>query len=76
MQKIVALITACGRGNRFNGGEGIPKQYIPLAGVPLLRHSIQAFLHHPKIDDVICVIHPDDMDLYEEAAAGLGPARI
>jgi 2-C-methyl-D-erythritol 4-phosphate cytidylyltransferase/2-C-methyl-D-erythritol 2,4-cyclodiphosphate synthase len=71
MQKIVALITACGRGNRFNRGEGIPKQYLPLAGVPLLRHSIQAFLHHPQISDVMCVIHPDDMNLYEEAVTGL-----
>ncbi len=71
MEKIVALITACGRGNRFNGGEGIPKQYLPIAGMPLLRHSVLAFLNHPRIDDVICVIHPDDMALYEEAVAGL-----
>ncbi len=71
MSKIVALITACGRGTRLNGGEGIPKQYLSLAGMPLLRHSILAFLNHPKIDDVICVIHPDDVDFYEEAAAGL-----
>lgn len=71
MTKVIALITACGRGNRFNRGEGIPKQYLPLAGVPLLRHTILAFLNHPKIDDVICVIHPDDVTLYEEAVAGL-----
>lgn len=77
MTKIVALITACGRGSRFNSsanafnGEGIPKQYLPLAGIPLLRHSILAFLSHPKIDDVICVIHPDDVGLYEEATIGL-----
>lgn len=71
MQKVVALITACGRGNRFNKGEGIPKQYLPIAGVPLLRHSVLAFLNHPQIDDVMCVIHPDDLALYEEAVAGL-----
>jgi 2-C-methyl-D-erythritol 4-phosphate cytidylyltransferase/2-C-methyl-D-erythritol 2,4-cyclodiphosphate synthase len=71
MPKIVALITACGRGNRFNQGEGIPKQYLPLAGAPLLRHPILTFLNHPKISDVICVIHPDDLALYEEAVAGL-----
>lgn len=71
MTKIVALITACGRGNRFNQGEGVPKQYLPLAGVPLLRHSILAFLNHPKISDVICVIHPDDLNLYEETVVGL-----
>ena len=71
MEKIVALITACGRGNRFNRGEGIPKQYLPLAGMPMLRHSIMAFLNHPQVSDVLCVIHPDDVELYEQATIGL-----
>ncbi len=71
MEKIVALITACGRGNRFNSGDGVPKQYMALAGKPLLYHSIKAFLDHPQISDVICVIHPDDVELYEEAVLGL-----
>lgn len=72
MGKIVALITASGRGSRFGfAGEGIPKQYMPLAGVPMLRHTILAFLNHPKIDDVICTIHPEDVKLYEEAIIGL-----
>ena len=71
MEKIVALITACGRGNRFNRGEGIPKQYLPLAGIPMLRHSILAFLNHPQVSDVLCVIHPDDVELYEQASIGL-----
>lgn len=69
-QKIVALITTSGRGTRL-GMEGLPKQYLPLAGASILRHSILAFLNHPKIDDVICVIHPDDFTLYEEAVIGL-----
>jgi len=72
MSKVIALITASGRGARFSlGGEGIPKQYMPLAGVAMLRHTILAFLNHPKINDVICVIHPDDIKLYEEAVIGL-----
>lgn len=72
MGKIVALITASGRGTRLSvGGEGIPKQYMPLAGVPMLRHTILAFLNHPKIDDVMCTIHPDDVKLYQEATIGL-----
>lgn len=72
MQKIVALITASGRGSRLLiNGDGIPKQYLPLAGVPLLRHTILAFLSHPEITDVICTIHPDDVKLYEEATIGL-----
>lgn len=71
MSKVVALITACGRGTRMGYGEGIPKQYLPIASAPILRHSIMAFLNHPKIDDVLCIIHPDDINFYEEATAGL-----
>jgi len=71
MKKTVAIITACGRGTRLNCGEGIPKQYLPIASQPILRHSILAFLNHPKIDDVLCIIHPEDVKLYEEAIAGL-----
>jgi 2-C-methyl-D-erythritol 4-phosphate cytidylyltransferase/2-C-methyl-D-erythritol 2,4-cyclodiphosphate synthase len=72
MKKIVALISASGRGSRLSlGGEGIPKQYLPLAGVPMLRHTILSFLNHPQITDVICTIHPDDVSLYEEATIGL-----
>ncbi len=69
--KIVALITACGRGTRLLQENGIPKQYLPLLGVQMLRHSILAFLNHPKIDDVLCVIHPDDVLLYENSTIGL-----
>lgn len=71
MSKIVALITACGRGIRFGGGEGIPKQYLSLAGMSVLRRSIIAFLNHPQIANVICVINPNDVALYEEATIGL-----
>ncbi len=71
MSKIVALITARGRGSRIRAGEGIPKQYLLMAGVPIIKHTILAFLNHPKIDDVICVIHPDDVELYEQAVIGL-----
>lgn len=69
--KVVAVITACGRGTRMGYGEGIPKQYLPIASAPILRHSVLALLNHPKIDDVLCIIHPDDISLYEEAVAGL-----
>ena len=69
--KVIALITASGRGNRFNNSEGIPKQYMPLAGFPMLRHAILAFLNHPQIDEVICTINKDDEKLYEESVIGL-----
>lgn len=69
MTRCVALIVAAGRGLRL--GHDLPKQYLPLAGVSLLRHSIETCLAHPRIDAVRCVIHPDDADLYAAAVAGL-----
>ena len=62
------LIVAAGRGRRF-GGE-IPKQYRMLAGRPVLSHSLAVFSNHPSVSAVRVVIHPDDRELYDQAAAG------
>ncbi len=69
MTDCVAIIVASGRGERFGGGR--PKQYRPLLGVPLLRHTLNCFAHHPDVTAVRAVIHPHDRALYEEASAGL-----
>ena len=69
MARVVALVVAAGRGNRF-GGE-LPKQWMELDGRPLLRHSLGAFAAHPDIAEVRAVIHPDDTARYEAASAGL-----
>jgi 2-C-methyl-D-erythritol 4-phosphate cytidylyltransferase / 2-C-methyl-D-erythritol 2,4-cyclodiphosphate synthase len=69
MPDTVALIVAAGRGERAPGA--IPKQYRMLAGKPVLRWPIEAFLSHPKVDAVQAVIHRDDRDLYQAATAGL-----
>jgi 2-C-methyl-D-erythritol 4-phosphate cytidylyltransferase/2-C-methyl-D-erythritol 2,4-cyclodiphosphate synthase len=69
MPKSVALVVAAGRGHRA-GGE-IPKQYMTLAGRPLLRRTVAAFAGHGEIDAVRVVINPDDRALYDAAVAGL-----
>ncbi len=69
MTRTIALVVAAGRGVRL-GGE-MPKQYLPLGGRPLLRHCLELFAAHPRIDAVRAVIHPDDRALYDAAAAGL-----
>jgi 2-C-methyl-D-erythritol 4-phosphate cytidylyltransferase/2-C-methyl-D-erythritol 2,4-cyclodiphosphate synthase len=65
----VALVVASGRGERFGGDR--PKQYLPLAGKPLLRRCLERFCGHPRIDRVRTVMHPDDAALYAEAATDL-----
>ncbi len=64
-----ALLVAAGRGHRF-GGE-IPKQYLKIGGEAVIRRAACAFLACPRISTVVAVIHPDDLDLYNEAVAGL-----
>ncbi len=73
--KCTALIVAGGHGVR--AGEGLPKQYRLLAGQPVLRRSIEAFLRHPQVQKLQVVISPEHRRLYETAVAGLPlPAPI
>jgi len=69
MTSCIALVVAAGRGTRL--GAPLPKQYLPLAGEPLLRHALRALAAHPRISGVRAVIHPDDREHYETAARGL-----
>jgi len=68
-QDCVALVVAAGRGSR--AGSDTPKQYITIAGEPLIRRTLRAFCLHPGIDAVLPVIHPDDTELFADAAQGL-----
>lgn len=72
--KNAALIVASGRGSRAGGD--IPKQYQNIAGKAVLWHTIKQFITHDQIDSIIVVIHPDDVDLYEQAIEGLDSAKI
>ncbi len=65
----IALIVAAGRGHRLGGP--LPKQYLPLNGGAILRHTILAWQTHPDIHAVQVLIHPDDLSLYVGATKGL-----
>ncbi|MEW5703339.1 MAG: bifunctional 2-C-methyl-D-erythritol 4-phosphate cytidylyltransferase/2-C-methyl-D-erythritol 2,4-cyclodiphosphate synthase [Pseudomonadota bacterium] len=69
MSGCIALIVAGGRGHRL-GGER-PKQYLPLGGKEVLRHTAETFATHPKVVATRVVIHPDDRELYAHATSGL-----
>ncbi len=51
--KITAIIVAAGSGSRL--ASEIPKQFLKLRGVEILAYSVQSFLEHPRVDDVIIV---------------------
>ncbi|HMR30474.1 MAG TPA: bifunctional 2-C-methyl-D-erythritol 4-phosphate cytidylyltransferase/2-C-methyl-D-erythritol 2,4-cyclodiphosphate synthase [Geminicoccaceae bacterium] len=65
-----ALIVAAGRGERF--GADLPKQYADLAGAPVLRRAVRAFLGRPGIGQVRVVIDPAHDELYRGAVGDLG----
>ena len=64
-----ALIVAAGRGVR--AGDGPPKQYRTLGGVPVLRRALAPFLAHPAIDGICVVVGADDACAYETTTKGL-----
>ena len=66
------VLVAAGRGHR--AGEGLPKQYRLLAGVPVLVHTLNAVLSDARIGPVQCVIHPDDLTLYQACIGQLDHA--
>lgn len=68
---VAAIVVAGGHGARV-GGE-IPKQYLPLAGKPVLTRTLEAFLPHPAIARIQVVIRAEDRPLYESAVERLGP---
>jgi 2-C-methyl-D-erythritol 4-phosphate cytidylyltransferase/2-C-methyl-D-erythritol 2,4-cyclodiphosphate synthase len=69
MTSCIALVVAAGRGTRL--GAARPKQYLPIAGEPLLRHTLRALASHSRINGVRAVIHSDDRTHYERAALGI-----
>ena len=65
--KVAAVIVAAGRGYRAGGD--MPKQYRQIAGEPVIRPTLAAFLAHPQIAAVQPVIHPDDEGIFRAATA-------
>ncbi len=54
----VALIPAAGAGTRI--GEATPKQYLSMAGKPMLQHVIDTFCSASQIDRVVVVVSSED----------------
>ncbi|MDB4948761.1 MAG: ispD [Gemmatimonadetes bacterium] len=53
-----AVIVAGGAGTRLGGA--VRKQYLELAGEPVLLRALRPFVDHPGIASVVAVLPPDD----------------
>lgn len=52
------VVPAAGRGARFGGD--VPKQYLEVAGEPLIAHSLRALFAHPGVAGAIVVLAEGD----------------
>ncbi|WP_270167845.1 2-C-methyl-D-erythritol 4-phosphate cytidylyltransferase [Paenibacillus sp. SYP-B4298] len=55
-----AVIVAAGKGKRM--GSAISKQYLPLAGKPILVHTLEAFERLNQVFEIALVVSEDDAD--------------
>ena len=66
-----ALVPAAGSGSRM--GESEPKQYLSLAGRPMIRHALATLCATPAITRVFVVLAPGDEHWPAAEMASLGP---
>ncbi len=59
MSKVYGLIPAAGSGSRIGGA--LPKQYLEMAGKPLLLHAIERLCALKEIEQVLVVLAPGDV---------------
>jgi 2-C-methyl-D-erythritol 4-phosphate cytidylyltransferase len=52
------IVVAAGSSVRFGGG--VPKQYLEVAGTPILLHALRPFTSHPDVAQVVVVLRPGD----------------
>lgn len=67
-EKVAVVIVAAGRGERAGQADG-PKQYRIIGGRAVIAHAIDAFLTHPRVGEIVVVVHPDDLALFRQAVA-------
>jgi 2-C-methyl-D-erythritol 4-phosphate cytidylyltransferase len=60
VHRYFALVPAAGAGSRL--GSETPKQYLPLAGHPVLYHTLRQLAGHPQIEQVFVVLAPADAE--------------
>jgi 2-C-methyl-D-erythritol 4-phosphate cytidylyltransferase len=70
MARHFALVPAAGTGTRL--AASVPKQYLPVAGRPLLWHAVASLLAHPVVGRVAVVLHPEDRLFEQQPWAQMG----
>jgi len=62
--RLYALIVAGGSGKRM--GAGLPKQYLEIAGKPVLMHTIERFKTFSESIEIIAVLPENQLRFWNE----------
>lgn len=65
--RLAAIVPAAGRGSRMGGT--LAKQYLPLAGLTMIEHSLTALLRCPAIERIVVALAADDRHFQQLALA-------
>ena len=64
MPKVYAIIVAAGQGRRMN--DPVRKQYLSMAGFPVIVHTLRVFNTCPDIDEMVLSVPPQDINFCRE----------
>ncbi|MBV8629448.1 MAG: 2-C-methyl-D-erythritol 4-phosphate cytidylyltransferase [Silvibacterium sp.] len=63
--QVFVILPAAGLGTRMSAGHSsitAPKQFLELAGVPVLIHTLRAFAEVPRVAAMYVAVRPNEMD--------------
>lgn len=67
MHKINAIVLAAGAGKRM--GAAVPKQYLPLAGKPLMVYALEAF-QASAVNEIVLVVNAGEVEFCKKEIVG------
>jgi 2-C-methyl-D-erythritol 4-phosphate cytidylyltransferase len=63
--RVFVILPAAGLGTRMSAGHSsvtAPKQFLELAGVPILIHTLRAFVEVPRVAAMYVAVRPNEME--------------
>jgi len=70
----IAIIVAAGAGHRL--GSIRPKQFLELAGKPVIQYSLERFNECPSIDSIIVVVPDREINAFQRMALTLNLGKL
>jgi len=60
--RVFVILPAAGIGTRMAATGSAPKQFLQIAGVPVLLHSLRAFLAVPRVEAILVAVRKPEME--------------